>query len=94
MEAVATAAALLAVWAIADGVGLLPSCFAELESALTELCSAAVSFGKSLLALLTTALASFSTCVRADFKALVPLLNTPVVGTAWIELLRLATAEQ
>jgi hypothetical protein len=94
LTAVETAAASLTDCAIADADGLLVRAWAEAASAFTELWSALLSFGKSLLALETTAFASSCTLVRADFSPFVPFCTTFVDGTAWIELFRLAIDEQ
>jgi hypothetical protein len=80
--------------AIVAGEGPLGSALTEAASELTELSSALVSFGKSPLALDTTALASSWTLVTAALSALVPFCTTSVVGSALTELFRLAIDEQ
>ena len=84
--AVATDAMLLA-----EGFAL--SVLTALVSASTEDLMAVVSLGKSLLALLTTVLASVVTFVKAASKVLIPLLALKLV-TPLIEFWRLARAEQ
>jgi hypothetical protein len=76
----------------ADGDPVKPSSVDESES--TELLSALVSVGKSLLAELITVLASFSILLKADFSALVPFAITFVLGSALTEFSRLVTDEQ
>jgi hypothetical protein len=80
----------VAIW-LAEGFAV--SALTALVSASTEDVMALVSLGKSLLAWLTTALASVLMFVNAACKALIPLLGLKLV-TSLIEFSRLVRAEQ
>jgi hypothetical protein len=79
-----------AIW-LADGFAL--SALTALVSASTEDVMALVSLGKSLLAWLTTVLASVLIFAKAASKVLIPLLGLKLV-TSLIEFSRLVRAEQ
>jgi hypothetical protein len=88
-----TFAAELATVAIWLGEGFAVSALTALVSASTEDLMALVSLGKSLLAWLTTVLASVLSFVKAASKALIPLLGLKLV-TSLIEFSRLVRVEQ
>jgi hypothetical protein len=88
-----TFAAALATVAIWLGEGFALSALTALVSASTEDLMALVSRGKSLLAWLTTVLASVLIFVNVASKALIPLLGLKLV-TSLIEFSRLVRAEQ
>jgi len=75
----------------AEGFGGKP--WTALLSALTDDVIALVWLGKSLLAELTSAAASFSTFVSCDFRPLSPLLEV-TLGSALTEFWRLVRSEQ
>ena len=86
----AAALTTVAIW-LGEGFGV--SALTALVSASTEELMALVSLGKSLLAWLTTVLASVLIFVNAVSKALIPLLGLKLV-TSLIEFSRLVRAEQ
>ena len=72
-----TLAESLVTVAICAADGLDGRAATELLSALTEDVMAPVSLGKSLLAELTSVVASLWICLSCDFTPLIPLLVTP-----------------
>ena len=89
-----TAAACVAMAAIADGLGLPEIDLTELASVLTELVTALLWLGKSLLALLAADLALLSIVVSADCSELSPPWSTLTLVTSLIDFLRLLIEEQ
>lgn len=88
-----TLAASAATGARSAAEGLGGSAATALLSALTEDVMALVWLGKSLLAELTSAVASLSIFVSCDFKPLIPLLET-WLGSPLTEFSRLVRSEQ
>ena len=89
-----TAATCVPMVAIDDALGVPDICLTELASALTELVTALLWVGKSLLALLATDLALVSIVVSADFRELTPFWRTLTLVRSLIDFLRLETDEQ
>ena len=73
-----TLAASLVTVAICPAEGLVDRAVTELFSASTDEVMALVWFGKSLLAELTSVLASLWTCLSCDFRPLIPALVSPL----------------
>lgn len=82
--------ALLATAAIWPGVGLDESPFTALSSASTDDLRALLSLGKSLLAELTSVVASLSIVVSFDFTALISLMLKFVLVRFLTDFSRLA----
>lgn len=88
-----TLAAFAATGAISAAEGLGGSAVTALLSAPTEAVMALVWLGKSLLAELTSAVASLSIFLSCDSRPLIPLLET-VPGSPLTEFSRLVRSEQ